>query len=93
MTNYLLPRCWLWVQTTGPVLLHFQKQCMDLHRQVWMERSTSKGWLILQIFFLVGDEEPSEVSVLDFNGKEWTETLQEGYDEMRDNSCEIEQLL
>ena len=36
--------------------------------------------------FSVGDEESSEASVLEFDGKDWTETLKESYNGMKDNS-------
>merc|ERR1719419_586926 len=39
-----------------------------------------------KIYFIVGDEESSEASVLEFDGNDWTETLKESYNEMRDNS-------
>jgi len=39
-----------------------------------------------KVYFIVGDEESSEASVLEFDGKDWTETLKESYNGMKDNS-------
>jgi len=39
-----------------------------------------------KIYFIVGEEESSEASVLEFDGKDWTETMKESYSQMKDNS-------